>query len=117
MSARTVFGGCFILAAGGFAAVSLSRGQVAPGSNPDNPPAPAQPVKPARDLSRFSPLQRQMYLSAQRGADWLQRANRPDGRFVYGYLPALHKPLEGDHYLRQVGAAFALARASRYTGD
>jgi hypothetical protein len=58
-----------------------------------------------------------MYLSAQRGADWLHRANRPDGRFVYGYLPALHKPLEGDHYLRQVGAAFALARASRYTGD
>jgi hypothetical protein len=68
-------------------------------------------------LAKLSLLQRQMYLSAQRGADWLHRANRPDGRFVYGYLPALHQPLEGDHYLRQAGAAFALARAARFTGD
>jgi hypothetical protein len=58
-----------------------------------------------------------MYLSAQRGAEWLVRSNRPDGRFVYGCLPALQKVPEGDHYLRQVGAAFALARAARLTGE
>jgi hypothetical protein len=58
-----------------------------------------------------------MYLSAQRGAEWLVRWNRPDGRFVYGCLPALQKVMEGDHYLRQVGAAFALARAARLTGE
>ena len=35
-----------------------------------------------------------MHLSAQRGADWLFRANRSDGRFVYGFLPAVNAPLE-----------------------
>jgi hypothetical protein len=58
-----------------------------------------------------------MYVSAQRGADWLARANRADGQFDNGYLPALRVLLEGEHYLRQAGAAFALARAARYTSD
>jgi hypothetical protein len=58
-----------------------------------------------------------MYLSVQRAADWLYRLNRPDGRFVYGFLPTLSTVMEGDHYLRQVGAAVALARAARFTGD
>src|SRR5436309_9431519 len=69
------------------------------------------------NLSTYNPLQKQMYLSASRGADWLARANRSDGRFVYGYLPALKANLEGDHYLRQVGAAVALAREARFTGN
>jgi hypothetical protein len=58
-----------------------------------------------------------MAISAVRGADWLYRANRTDGRFFYGYLPALKSVLEGDNYLRQVGAAMALARAARYSGS
>jgi hypothetical protein len=58
-----------------------------------------------------------MYLSASRGGDWLARANRSDGRFAYGYLPALKANLEGDHYLRQVGAAVALAREACFTGN
>jgi hypothetical protein len=56
-----------------------------------------------------------MYLSAQGGADWLQRINGADGRFVYGLVPALRTTLEGDHYLRQAGAAVALARSARFT--
>jgi hypothetical protein len=58
-----------------------------------------------------------MYLSLQRGTDWLRRANRPDGRFVYGAVPALKSSLEGDDYLRQAGAVFGLARAARFLGD
>jgi hypothetical protein len=58
-----------------------------------------------------------MYLSAQRGCNWLRLANRADGRFSHGWLPDLRVPMEGDHYLRQVGAAFALARSARYLGD
>jgi hypothetical protein len=69
------------------------------------------------DVTKLSTAQRQLALSAQRGVDWLQRANRPDGHFIPGYVPALRTPLEGDHYLRQVGAALALARASRLFGD
>ena len=110
-------------AAAGFTALSGSRGQEPPAvpgpAAPATPTraAPAEAKRPARDLTRLSNLQRQLYLSAQRGADWLQRANRPDGRFIYGYVPALRTPLEGDHYLRQAGAAFAVARAARFFGD
>lgn len=83
---------------GGLAATA-SQGQ-------DRPLTP--PVEPEK-----SPLQRQMDQSAQRGADWLRRANGPDGRFVPGYAPALRAVLDGDHYLHQVRAAHALAKAAR----
>ncbi len=98
--------------------LSWSQGQEQPSRPPVNPkPATPEAPRPLPDLSRLSPLQRQFYLSAQRGADWLYRANRPDGRFVPGYLPALQLVDEGDHYLRQVAAAAALARAARFTGN
>ena len=32
-----------------------------------------------------------MYLNVRCSADWLFRVNRPDGRFIYGYLPALNR--------------------------
>src|SRR5439155_646668 len=75
------------------------------------------PERVHRDISKLPRLQQQMYLTAQRGADWLCRANQADGRFLHGYLPALRAPLEGDHYLRQAGAAFALARCARLLGQ
>lgn len=112
----------------GLAAWSGTLGQEKPSTAPGEPAtitpsvekAPMLPPSgptPARDISKLPPLQQQMYLSAQRGAEWLYRANGLNGRFLYGYLPALKAPLEGDHYLRQVGAAHALARAARFTGD
>ena len=110
--------GSVALGLSGWVLLSWSRGQEQPGRPPMNPKPPAQEApRPAPDLSRLSPLQRQFYLSAQWGADWLYRANRPDGRFMAGYLPALQLVAEGDHYLRQVGAAAALARAARFTGN
>lgn len=92
---------------------------------------PAQEVVPAvalkaalenapgrnRDLSKEGPAFKQVYLSAQRGMTWLHLTNKPDGRFVYGFLPALRVPMEGDHFVHQAGAAFALARSARYFGD
>jgi hypothetical protein len=106
----------FLLAAGGFVALSWTRGQ-------DQSTPLTLELSPSRteanspNFGKYNPLQKEIYLSAQRGADWLQRANKSDGRFVYGYLPALKTNLEGDHYLRQAGAAFALARAARFTGN
>ena len=102
------------------AALVLSGGRRQDRSAP--PPPPISPslkeaAKPARDVSKLSPLKRQMDLCAQRGADWLFRANGPDGRFVNGHLPALRAVLEGDHYLHQAGAAYTLACAARYTGN
>jgi hypothetical protein len=70
-----------------------------------------------RDFSKLDTLQQEMLHSCQRGADWLYRMNGVKGRFLHGYLPALKTAMEGDHYLRQVGAAFALARAASYLGE
>lgn len=112
----------FLLSALGVVTWSLTLGQDIPPEY-ESKPADWMPERPAasptqaRDAAKLSPLGRQMLLSCQRGADWLARANRPDGRFDYGFLPALRTQLEGDHYLRQAGAAFALARAARVTGD
>ncbi len=66
------------------------------------------------DPARMTPLQRHLYLSAQRAADWLRRANKPDGRFVYGFLPAVRLPMEEDSYLRQAEAAGVLARSAKF---
>ncbi len=104
--------GVLVAAAAGVAALSQGQEQsAAPAATP------ASLKRRLTDLTRLNNLQRQMVLSAQRGSDWLQRANRPDGRFVPGYVPALRTPLEGDHYLRQAAAAFALARAAHFFGD
>jgi hypothetical protein len=107
------------VALAGSLTLSLIRGQER--STPLPPaPAPAAPAArpaPLRDLSRLTELQKQLLLACQRGADWLYRMNGVKGRFLPGYLPALQTELEGDHYLRQVGAACALARAARFTGE
>lgn len=77
----------------------------------------APPASKGRDLTKMPLAQQQLYVTAQRGMDWLRRTNRPDGRFVYGFLPALSVTMEGDDYLAQAGAGFALARSARYFGD
>jgi hypothetical protein len=85
-----------------------------PAPRPATPPAaPADRL----DLAKLGPLQKQMALCGTRGADWLSRMNGPNGRFLSGWEPSLGVPLEGDHFLRQAGAAFALARAARLTGE
>lgn len=127
--------GFLILSVGGLATWSLTRGQDQPRPEPARQPTPnpqanllkgkpatpeslvPQPAATPSDPTKLTPLQQQMQLSARRGADWLFRMNGADGRFVHGYLPALKTPMEGDHYLRQVGAALALARAARFTGE
>jgi len=113
-----------VLAIGIFTALSLTRGQERQ-SPPQLEPAqvktvtfPARSgVESARDFSKLTPLQRQVWQSAQRGAEWLHRANGPDGRFAYGVVPALQAALADDHYLSQAGAAATLARVARYSGD
>ncbi len=109
------------VAAAGWTALSLSRGQERSTPTPPAVPSPPSNLPPTSSsgahLELLVPFPRQVSLSARGGADWLHRANGPDGRFVYGFVPSLNTVLEGDHYLRQIGAAFALARAARLTGD
>src|SRR5438309_6504244 len=121
MRARTLRSCCCLaVAALGLVTFSWTRGQdgTVPGPSADTKTtSDPTPKPPARDLSKLPPLQQQMYLSAQRGAEWLYRMNGADGRFAHGVVPALRTPLEGDHFLRQAGAAVALARAARFTGN
>lgn len=81
------------------------------------PPAANSDDNESPDLSKLDPVHRAIFLSAWRGAEWLWQANRPNGLFLYGYIPSLDTPMEGDSYLRQIGGAFALARAARFMGD
>jgi hypothetical protein len=106
----------------GFAIWSLSAGQDAPSNDPaksggDLPKSGVLENKPAADLSKFSVLKRQLYLSARRGAEWLQRAQRPDGRFRTGYLAALDRPIDEEDYFGQAGATAALGRSAAYFND
>lgn len=71
----------------------------------------------ARDFSKLDEFPKEMLVSCQRGTDWLWRINDLKGHFLPGYQPALNAPLEGDSYLRQAGAAFALARAAHLLGE
>lgn len=112
-----------------FATYSLTLGQAPPvdppartinlgaGTAPVPAESPGTSATNALEPSKLSPLQRQMLLSAQRGADWLFRMNGVKGRFASGYVPALRADLDGDHYLRQAGAALALAQAARVLGE
>jgi hypothetical protein len=114
--------GCLVLALGGLVAWSFSLGQERPVAPPAVSPAipaksPQDAKRPLRDFAKLSYAAKQFYLVAQRGAEWLQRANRADGRFGYTSTPALRARTENDPYLRQVGGAFALARAARFFGD
>lgn len=103
-----------VLAIACFLVFSSGRGQ-----DPAKAPAPisVEPENPKADFSKLPLLQQQMAISAQRGADWLRRANRADGRFQNGYVPDLKVTLEGDQYLRQIGAAYALAKVARFVHD
>jgi hypothetical protein len=133
-----------VFAVGGLATWSLTRGQSPasdpspsppPAAAPDSTPAtpgpaavlppgepaalvPAAPGKPAADAPAAGfALRDQIENSMGRGAEWLFRMNTVSGRFLPGFLPSVNAAMEGDNSLRQAGAAFALARASRHSGD
>jgi hypothetical protein len=93
-----------LLSVGGFAATL-----------PPASPSPNTIPSPPADLPQISELQKAVLLSGQRGAEWLFRMNTVKGRFTPGLAPALQDVvLEDDHYLRQAGSAYALARAARF---
>lgn len=117
---------CVVLTAAAIA-FSSGRGQppagnAVPATNPKAsliPPvtSAAEPKSKGPDVAKFSAIERDMYASARRGADWLCRANRPDGHFSGGLIPSLKTAVEGDHYFWQAEAAAALARTARFASD
>ena len=66
------------------------------GSAQTQPVVPATRVVPAdtplpkvRDGSKLPETAQPIFFSAARGMEWLKLANKPDGRFVYGFQPSL----------------------------
>jgi hypothetical protein len=74
--------------------------------------------QPARSgLASLPAEQRTVYAGTKSGVDWLARVNKPDGRFLAGFQPALRVPLDGDSYLHQASAAWALAQGGAHFED
>jgi hypothetical protein len=96
--------------------VSGAAGPVVPKAAPTKPRSSA-PFDRFRELDKLPDLTRQLVISAQTGMEWLNRYHQANGLFLYGYLPAVNQPMEGDNYIHQAEAAFVLARAARFTGD
>ena len=87
-------------------------------------PVPAPPTAPAETpLSKFEPLAafppatQHAVRSVLLGSGWLTRMSQAQGRFLYGYCPALRQPMDGDHDVKQAVAALAVARAAKFAGD
>ena len=81
------------------------------------------PAGSGTPLAQFEPLAAfpHMTQAAVRGvllgANWMTRTNQAQGRFLYGYDPALRQPMPGDHDLKQACAALALSQAAKFSGD
>ncbi len=95
-----------------------------PRTAPDVPTPPMSPAASAETpLSQFEPLAAfpQQTQDAVRGVllggNWMARMSQAQGRFLFGYNPALRQPLMGDHDLKQARGALALAQAARFSGD
>ena len=104
--------------------IALAQGQPpspdkrADHAEPDGPTtAPIRKTAATQQQDTISPQLRPIHLSARSGAEWLIRADKANGRFIPGWLPALNAPTEEDSFLHQAGATFALARAARYFND
>jgi hypothetical protein len=111
-----LWAGIALAVAGALATFSLTQGQ-SPSQPAAQIPGPVEATRPGRTLTKWSYFEKEIYFSAQRGSDWLQRANAYDGRFVYCHEPALRSPLEPDGFMQETTAAIALARAARYFND
>jgi hypothetical protein len=99
-----------------FGLLFYSQAQTPPTVPPPKAAPPTETVKP-RDGSKVLEGAQPIFRSAHSAMDWLKRTNKADGRFVYGFQPALCVTLDGDNFVSQAGAAFALARSARYFRD
>ena len=75
------------------------------------------PLSKFEPLSAYPPVTQFAVRASLMGSTWLAMMNQANGRFLYGYLPALRHPMSGDHDLKQAQAAVALAQAAKFSGD
>ncbi|MER3415708.1 MAG: hypothetical protein C4297_05785 [Gemmataceae bacterium] len=75
--------------------------------------------KAGLDAGRLRPADRIRLLAARRAAEWLFKANQPDGLFLPGIEPGFGQVVEppADQVIQQALAAAALARAARLLNE
>ena len=94
---------------------------ITPAPLPAAPPA-ALPPNAAGETTyaQFDPLSsfpsgtQSAVRSVVYAANWLARMSQPQGRFQFGYRPALRQVMDGDHDLKQAKAALAMTQAARF---
>ncbi|HEX4611835.1 MAG TPA: hypothetical protein VH092_26810, partial [Urbifossiella sp.] len=92
-------------------------GSVVPATAVAPAPAAEAPIGRFEPLAAFPVPTQQAVRGAASGTNWLLRMNQVQGRFVYGYRPAVRQPMEGDHDFRQAIAVLALAQGAKFTSD
>ena len=93
----------------------LQNESTAPPSLPS--PAAGTPLSQFEPLAAFPQQTQNAVRAVLLGANWMTRMNQPQGRFLFGYNPALREPMLGDHDLKQARGALALAQAAKFSGD
>ena len=85
---------------------------------PTGPIAPAEaPLSRFEQLVTFPPVTQCAVGGVVLASEWMTKVHQANGRFLYGYVPALRLPMSGDNDLMQARAAVAMAQAARFTGD
>jgi hypothetical protein len=95
-----------------------------PGTLPSTPPAiqpPTQanetPLNHFEPLAAFSAHAQNAVRAVLLTSNWMTRMNQSQGRFIYGFNPALRQPLPRDNNLHQARASLAMAQLAKFTGD
>ncbi len=90
-------------------------------ASPPTVPAPVSvvqtPLSQFEPLAAFPPQTQNAVRGVLLGANWMTRMNQAQGRFLFGYNPALREPPMGDNDLKQARGAMALAQAAKFSGD
>ncbi|MCI0705456.1 MAG: hypothetical protein L0241_30720, partial [Planctomycetia bacterium] len=87
-------------------------------TTPTPPPTSNEtPLSKFEPLAAFPPTTQFAVRGVLLGSDWMVRMNQSNGRFLFGYLPALRRSMTGDHDLKQAQAALAMAQSAKFTGD
>jgi hypothetical protein len=77
----------------------------------------ATPLSRFESLVAFPELTRSALGGVLIGAERMVKDNQVNGRFLYGYIPALRLPMAEDNDLAQARAAVAMAQAAHFSGD
>ncbi|HEV3384960.1 MAG TPA: hypothetical protein VG097_09090 [Gemmata sp.] len=88
-----------------------------PGAIIPSTPVNETPLSHFEPLAAFSAHAQNAVRATLLTSNWMTRMNQSQGRFIYGFNPALRQPLLRDNNLHQARASLAMAQLAKFTGD